>query len=236
MSLPRRLEAEWLDHLPPGDSRAIRSRRDLRRINAVMLHAGIVVRLLTRHVAGTPRAILDLGSGDGTFMLAVARRLAPRWRDVTVMLLDRQGIPSEKTRADFAALGWRAEPVSADVFDFFDRSPDAAADIVTANLFLHHFEPAPLAQLLAKAAQRIRLFVACEPRRATFPLISSKLLWALGCNDVTRHDAVVSVHAGFRGRELSELWPANGNWTLQERPAGLFSHCFIAQATGTNPP
>jgi hypothetical protein len=50
----------------------------------------------------------------------------------------------------------------------------------------------------------------------------------LGCNDVTRHDAVLSVRAGFTGSELSKLWPGGQEWEIEERPAGVFSHGFAA--------
>jgi hypothetical protein len=55
------------------------------------------------------------------------------------------------------------------------------------------------------------------------------LLWAIGCNAVTRHDATVSVRAGFSGNELSALWPADSGWQLTERRAGFFSHVFVAR-------
>jgi hypothetical protein len=45
---------------------------------------------------------------------------------------------------------------------------------------------------------------------------------------VTRYDAPVSVRAGFRGQELSRLWPQSG-WTLREQPARLFTHAFAAR-------
>jgi hypothetical protein len=60
-------------------------------------------------------------------------------------------------------------------------------------------------------------------------LFCSRLLWAIGCNAVTRHDAVVSVRAGFSGGELSALWPDQQNWRLTEQRAGMFSHLFIAR-------
>jgi hypothetical protein len=46
---------------------------------------------------------------------------------------------------------------------------------------------------------------------------------------VTRHDAVVSVRAGFSGRELSQLWPRAPGWRLDERPQAPFSHLFTAR-------
>jgi hypothetical protein len=55
------------------------------------------------------------------------------------------------------------------------------------------------------------------------------LLPALGVSADTRYDALVSVRAGFRGNELSRMWPTSGTrWTVQEYPAGLFSHLFVA--------
>src|SRR5262245_18337964 len=164
MSLPRRLEPEWLDHLPADDPRAMRSRRDLTRVNSFMGNAGRMAKALLAYATSAPRTILDLGSGDCQFMLAVARRLAPRWSAVTVVLLDQQNIVSQATRAGFAALGWQAQLRSADVFDFLAQA--SATYVVTANLFLHHFAEAELTRLLAQVAGKAALMVACEPRRS----------------------------------------------------------------------
>ena len=205
----------------------MRSRRDLTRVNSFMGNAGRMAKALLAHAPSAPRTIADLGSGDGQFMLAVARRLAPRWSGVSVVLLDQQNIVSQATRAGFAALGWRAEPTSADVFNFLAQG--RAADIVTANLFLHHFADAELTRLLTQVAGATAMMVACEPRRSKLVVEASRLLWMVGCNDVSVHDAVVSARAGFNGHELSALWPRDPQWHLQEHAAGLFSHRFIAR-------
>lgn len=234
MSLPRIVEPELLDQLPADDPRAVRSRHDLKLINALLFHTRMMARGLIRHCGDDrPRTLVDLGSGDGTFILGVARRLASRWPNVSVTLLDRQDIVSGDTRAAFAALGWKVETVMADLFDFLEGIGPADADIITANLFLHHFTPQQLARLLARAAQAARLFVACEPRRTSWVRESSRLLWALGCNDVSVHDAVASARAGFTGKELSALWPTGENWELHERAAGPFGHCFVARRVAT---
>jgi ubiquinone/menaquinone biosynthesis C-methylase UbiE len=174
--------------------------------------------------------VTELGAGDGNFLLRVAQKVSPRWPDVNATLLDRQRNVTPPTLAAFAALGWRVETVMADVFDW-PQKPDADT-VVIANLFLHHFADARLAELLRLVSRRAKLFVAIEPRRARWPLFCSRLLWAIGCNDVTRHDAVVSVRAGFSGHELSLLWPDHHDWQLTEQSAGAFSHLFIAQKTG----
>jgi len=230
MSLARCVEPEWLDELPPDDSRAIRARRDLRRVNAWMLQTGIMAQALIRHCAyEKPHTLLEIGAGDGTFMLRLARRLAPRWRNLTVILLDRQNIVSAETAEGFRALQWRVETVTADVFDFLKQSGPRSVDVIAANLFLHHFPQGQLARLLARAASVTRLFAACEPRRAPSALLGSRLLWAIGCNDVTRHDAAVSVRDGFNAHELTALWPRPAQWELHEHAAGLFTHCFVAR-------
>lgn len=223
----RQVESELLDQLPAEDPRAVGSRRDLRRINTLMMQPRIVARALARHCTTVPRTILDLGSGDGTLMLKVAQRLSPLWSNVKVTLLDQQNMVSHDTRSGFAALQWRAESVVSDVFTFLEQ-PAEGIDVVITNLFLHHFEGSRLRRLLELAAQRAPLFVACEPRRGNIALLLSAMTWAIGANEVTRHDAVASVHAGFSGHELSALWPQRGVWHLHEWSATPLSHCFVA--------
>jgi len=228
MSLPRAIEPEWLDRLPGEDPEAQASRRDLRRLNALMLHNRIVAGALFAQRVPKPRSLIEIGAGDGAFMLSVARQLAGRWPDVRITLLDRLDLVSEEMRERFTELGWQVRTVARDLFDFLEKDAPSF-DVMVANLFLHHFPERELVRLFNHAAGLTRLFVACEPRRS-FPVIqASRLVGAIGCNRVSRHDAFVSARAGFRGEELSALWPKGHGWQLGERPAGLFSHCFVAR-------
>ena len=221
----RALTPEILDFLAPDDPRAQRSRRDLARINAVMRQSAIMAKALMACPA--PKMLADLGGGDGRFMLKVAKRLAKHWPGVRLLILDRQNIVTEKTRLRFAALGWHCETLQGDIFESLPR---IAPDIVTANLFLHHLDDAALQRLLALVASRGRSFVACEPRRSAFALLGARLVFALGANDVTRHDAVASVRSGFRDLELSMLWPKDRAWICRERGVFPFSQLFHAHA------
>ncbi|MDB5741412.1 MAG: class SAM-dependent methyltransferase, partial [Alphaproteobacteria bacterium] len=214
----RVLVPEILDHLPADDPRAMRSRRDLARINAVMRQSVIMARALAR--CQPPRVIADLGSGDGRFMLRVAKSLSKHWPGVQLLICDQQNIVAAQTHAAFEKLGWGCEVRQGDIFQTLPQ-----ADIITANLFLHHFEDAQLAPLLALAASRAKAFVTCEPRRSRLALLGAHMVWALGANDVTRHDAVASVRAGFTDLELASLWP-QGNWTLDEHAVFPFTHVF----------
>lgn len=225
----RRVEREWLDELSPEDPRALGSRRDLRRLNAWMGNARTMARALAAAVREPPRRVVEMGAGDGHFLKRVARLLAGRWQGARAVLLDRLAVASPETCRIFAAAGWQAEVVTADVFDWLSREQVEAGEVLVANLFLHHFEGARLTELLREAARRAQVFIVIEPRRSVPALAFSRLVGVIGCNAVTRHDAPISVRAGFAGRELSQLWPGDGQWTLQERPAGWFSHLFVAR-------
>ena len=240
--MPRIVAAETLDGLAEDDPAAMRSRRDLQRVHRVMGTRRIVLQALrrlqlTRPAAGSPLRILELGAGDGSLMLGVARALRGEWPRVALTLLDRQNLVRQPTLDGYAEAGWTATPQVMDVFDWADEPGCGAPgrwDVIVAHLFLHHFETAPLASLLAAAASRTDCFFACEPRRGRLACAGSHLIGAIGANAVTREDAVLSVHAGFLGQEISRLWPLPAaGWALKEYRAGLFSHCFVAGRSGS---
>jgi hypothetical protein len=226
MGMPRRVEPEWLDELPPDDPRARRSRRDLVRINALMGNRRIVARALRR--AGKLGTVAEIGAGEGTLLLGEAEALSPAWGGARVFLVDRQALVREETLRRFAGAGCIAHAVQSDAFRWLADARTPSFDVIVANLFLHHFKADELQELLGLIARRTRSLIACEPRRCAVAMAGARLLGAVGCNAVSRHDAVVSVRAGFRDRELTALWPRDGSWDIDERARGLFSHGFVA--------
>jgi hypothetical protein len=239
--MQRNVSPEALDHLPPQDPMAQRSRRDLMRVHKAMRTREIVTRgwraLCPRPVAGRPLQILELGAGDGTLLLGVARQLGGRWPPVHLTLLDRQALVTPSTVAAYAALGWTATVQTVDALDWAQQPHGRSAsawDLVSTSLFLHHFEAEPLSVLLGAVAARSWRFFAFEPRRSALALAGSHLVGVIGANAVTRQDAVLSVHAGFRHREISAQWPCTLDaWHLRETSAGLFSHVFKAHRLET---
>lgn len=237
-TLPRQIEPETLDHLAADDPRAVRSRRDLRRVNRVMGSLGLLSRAIDAALRGAAESgggralqMAEIGAGDGSLALRLAQQRAAAWPSVRLDLVDRQSLVSEQTRAGFARLGWTVRSETADVFDWLAAQGSGRHDLVFANLFLHHFEPALLARLLQGLAACSKAFVALEPRRGPLALAGSHLIGFLGCNEVTRRDAVLSVRAGFADHEISALWPSSG-WETQEAAAGAFGHCFVARRSG----
>ena len=234
MSLSRRVEPELLDSLPADDPRAVGSRRDLRRINRIMGTCGLIARALDPLVRGTPAPrIVELGAGDGSLMLRIAKLRARHWPKLQVGLLDLQPVVRSETLTGFEELGWDARIVRTDVFDWFAQSNAGEDAIVVANLFAHHFDGERLRALLEGIATRASAFVCCEPRRNRFAYASSAMLWAIGCNRVTVHDGMLSVRAGFSGNELSSLWPHRPAWELAEDRVGPFVHRFVAVRKGS---
>ena len=229
LSLPRRVEPELLDHLGAHDPRAQRSRNDLRRLHRALATLTVLERALDRATSGSPpKTIVELGAGDGSLMLRLAHRRAARWPGVHVTLLDRLNLVAPRTLDAVRNLGWTPRVLAMDVFDWLAGADANLADVIFANLFIHHFSTEPLARMLAGIEQRCRVFFCCEPRRSALPLAGSYLVGLLGAGPVTRKDAVSSVHAGFRGHELSALWPNQSAWFLHENSAGPFSHGFLA--------
>jgi len=227
--MKRVLTPEWIDLLPADDPRIVRSRRDILRLNRINHSDALMARLL-RRVAGnqSPRTLTDLGSGDGLFVLHVARRLALHWREVNVRLVDTQPSVTPETLSAFNKLGWSADIVKADVSAATDWSRNGERHLYTANLFLHHFSNEQLREVFQRVAEHAHSFVAVEPTRGRPQHFVSRWLWLFGCGAATRHDGPASVRAGFRDQELSALWPAGGDWKINERNFGPFSHIFVA--------
>jgi hypothetical protein len=227
--MQRILEPELLDHLPPRDSRAIHSRRDLRLINRWMRNASHLWNAI-RVLKPQPKTIVELGSGDGTLMLRIAARAVNAWHEpVRLLLLDKEPVASTQTLNDFVNLGWSAEIVRADLHHWAETTSADSIDLIVANLFLHHFSDNELRLLFSRIAPRTRAFIACEPIRSRPALFATRCLWMLRCNHVTRNDAAISVRAGFRDHELSDLWPESSGFTLTEGAAGYASHSFVAR-------
>lgn len=223
----RQLQSELLDELPPTDPRAIHSRRDLRRINAIMRNAHYLEKFLTgidvRRFTAKKVTLLEIGAGDGNISLQLARALSRHGIPGSLLLLDRQPAIDSSIKI----LDWDHQIIEADLSDWLPSAPQI--DITVANLFLHHFENDELKIHFAALSQITKVIAACEPRRGRLAPFIARNVWLIGCNNVTCHDAEISVRAGFRDRELSALWPnADNSWRLTENRAGVFTHFFAA--------
>ena len=182
---PRQLVPELLDSLPANDPAAQHSRRDLRRINAIMGNSRWVVSAL--RLCAPPGAVaLELGAGCGHLGQSLTRR------GLTVAALDRCPPPAHWP----THLTWH----QADALKFAGYASYA---VIFGNLVFHHFSAPQLAALGEKLNHGAHVIVACEPARyRVFQFLFALIAPLIGANSVTRHDARVSIAAGFRHDEL----------------------------------
>ncbi len=179
---------EILDELAHEDPRAQRSRRDLRLVNFLMGNERWILRKITGE------RMVELGAGAA----ALTRQLA---REGEVTGLDLQEAPSD-LEADWVA------------GDLFQTLPEVEGEVVIANLILHHFKDDALARLGSILKKRRRLVIV-EPWRSRLSLAEAYLLHPF-VNEVTRHDMMVSIRAGFRRGELAQLLNLGPDWRWQE--------------------
>lgn len=185
---PRVVEPELLDSLPCDHPAARHNRRDLRVTNAFMGNHRWLGRLLRARVRRSEPA-LELGAGTGEVALRLHRR---GWR---VDGLDTWPAPAGWP----AAARWHR----TDLRNFGEYG---AYRVVFGNLIFHQFTAAELGALGARLAAGSRLLAACEPaRRRLSQWVFRLAAPLLGANDVTRHDAHVSIAAGFVDDELPRL-------------------------------
>ncbi|MDP3072542.1 MAG: hypothetical protein Q8N18_19770 [Opitutaceae bacterium] len=208
----RTIQPEILDGLAPDHPDARHSRRDLRLTNALAGSHRWIARTLPSLLRPGERA-LELGAGTGE----LGARLAAA--GVAIDGLDTWPRPA----------GWLAAQTwhRADLRTF--TGYDAYAAIV-GNLIFHHFTADELAALGATLRRQARVVVACEPARVRRAHTLFRLLAPLfGANHVTRHDARVSIAAGFRDDELARaLGLAAPDWEVRSTTTLLGLHRLVA--------
>jgi hypothetical protein len=199
--IPRVVVPELLDHLPADDPEAVRSRRDLQRVNALMGNDRWICRRTGRFPEAARRGIVEIGAGAGH----LCSRLANRFVEAPVAAYDLTPRP--------AGLLPRIRWHQGDVFDV-QEPPEGG--ILIANLFLHHFEAEALAGLGRRWIPRFDVLIFNEPDRARLPHLLGWLIhpWI---NRVTRHDMHVSIKAGFGTGELTRTLAVEpSHWSIEE--------------------
>jgi SAM-dependent methyltransferase len=176
-----------------------------------------------------PARIVELGAGDGTLLLRLAKTVHPQSSSTQLVLLDRQQLVSAETIDQYRRVGWNVEVQCDDALRWAAVSPSVTYDLCITTLFLHHFRDPELALLLGGVAARSDAFIAIEPYRGTLATVGSRLIGVLGAGAVTREDAVKSVEAGFVRGDITAAWAQDADsWWTQEFRAFPFSHCFLA--------
>ncbi|MGJ8676902.1 MAG: class I SAM-dependent methyltransferase [Akkermansiaceae bacterium] len=178
---------EILDDLHPDDPRAVRSRRDLRLINRLMRGEDWILKQLGE--LKSLKKVIELGAGEGLLSNKV-KVLFPEVEVVALDLITKpQGLNPE--------VSW--QQVNVLEYDAYDKD-----SVVIANLFIHHLSDEQLSQLGEKLAE-VKAVLFAEPHRCKVALVMGRCLFPV-INDVTRHDMIVSIRAGFIKSDLTKLF------------------------------
>jgi hypothetical protein len=208
----RTLTPELLDSLPSDHPDARHSRRDLRLINRVMGNHRWFERMLPRLIQNGDRT-LELGAGTGE----LATRLTAA--GIAVDALDFCARPAT----------WPADR-AWHVGDLRTFSGYGGYAAVLGNLILHHFADDELATLGATLQRTARVVLASEPKRSVrAQRIFSLLARSFGASHVTRHDAHVSIAAGFRDDELPRaLGLVDSAWAVHCETTAFGAYRMVA--------
>lgn len=206
--MKRELKPELLDSLPPDHPDARHNRRDLRLTNLAMGNYRWFSRTLPDMVRPRDR-VLEIGAGTGE----LGGHLAGR--NIAVDGLDLWPAPAGR----HSDQSWHR----ADLLSFGGYGRYA---VIIGNLIFHQFTASQLGELGGKLRRSARIIVACEPlRRRSSQLLFAAIAPLLGANQVSLHDAHVSVAAGFRGNELPEmlgLRQPEWNWSCHHTLLGAY--------------
>ena len=217
-TLPELLDAE----LPASEVR--KSLADLRFVNRCLGTRGSLLRAIAPHL---PRggSLLDVGCASGDVLAYLRQRLHPRLA---------AGLDIKALHLSDAAQGLQG--VVGDV----RHLPFVAGsfDVVTASLFLHHFDAAELPAVLAELARVARqAVVVCDLRRALVPYHFGRAAFPLlFATPVSVHDGLVSIRRGFRERELRGAFAEAGLGAIRIRRAFPYRLLAVAPVGGSGRP
>jgi SAM-dependent methyltransferase len=194
----RSTESELLDE-GVAEAEALRSLQDLRFVNRWLGNASSVLAAVRPHLPPGGR-LLDVGSASG---------------DLPSYLLARLPGPIFATGLDIKPLHFHyasrsLHRVVADVRAL--PFPERSFDVVTASLFLHHFDAGELPSLLASLFRLARrALVVNDLERSFVPHLFGRAFFRLLFRSrVSVADGLVSIRRGFRPGELREAFADAG--------------------------
>jgi ubiquinone/menaquinone biosynthesis C-methylase UbiE len=228
---PRVYIEELLDLGEGSDDDVARNLADLRRINRFLGGRRVVTEALAALAAqGMWRelSLLDVGTGSADIPGAVADWCNERGVAATIAALD---LSERNLRIARSRLGINeaVQLVRGDSrrLPFANRS----FDVVTASLFLHHFEDADVARLLAEFARVARRAVIVNDLiRHRVPYWFAKVSGPLlATSYLTRYDGPASVLRGFTIAEMATLAERAGLRRIELRRRFPYRLSLIAQ-------
>ncbi|MEO7042127.1 MAG: methyltransferase domain-containing protein [Gemmatimonadaceae bacterium] len=195
----RRYNTELLDSPGHDDELVLRTVRDIKRSNRVLLGARAALAELDPYLSQLPAhaTLLDVGTGFGDLPRAAAQKADRFGKDLTTIGLDAN--PAIARGASRCV----SQTVCASGLAL--PFPSASVDIVMCSQTLHHFRGDDETMLLGEMNRVAKIAVVVSDLRRSWIAASGFWLasYPLGFHRVTRHDGVLSVLRGYTRAELS---------------------------------
>jgi len=219
----RQITPEFMDELSVNPSELDRALRYIRGINRWLGGAAALIRHLEAWTRGWERgqelSLLDVGTGSADIPLEALRWARGRGIRLQVTGIDRHPGTLELAREhviaatrdlDSSEVADAFTLVQLDASDLDQRFSPASFDYVHAGMFLHHLDDDHIVRVLRsmdRAARRGIVWNDLVRSRVGYGAIH---LMTLGQPRIIRHDATVSVRAGFTRVEAMELGRSAG--------------------------
>ena len=210
----RRNDPEWMDREGNTVEDLAPTLRDLRNVNRLLGGRATLLRALRPRFEAAPAGatvrVLDVGTGDGDLPRALVTEAARLGRRAEVVAIDRDPVVAELARARCAGI----EGIHVVRADALALPFEAGSfDIVTASLFLHHFDDGEAIALLRELRRVARDAVVVNDLRRH--RVAWAFIWMLGkarlVSRMSANDGPLSVLKGFTDAELLAIGRACGD-------------------------
>jgi SAM-dependent methyltransferase len=206
-----------------AEDEARRSLADIRFVNRWLGNRGALLAAVRPFLASSPRPrLLDVGCGSA---------------DVPAFLARSAGVPIVVVGADLKLLHLKEAPpdvhtVVADVRAL--PFPPRSFDVVTASLFLHHFDGSQVAEVLRGLfALARRALVINDLHRARVPYLFGKATFpALLRSPVSVADGLLSIRRAFTPAELRRAFEEAGVRSVHIRRTWPYRLLAVAKRNG----
>lgn len=212
----RSAELEIMDDLNCHGEVVDQTLRELEIINRLLGGDNVTIdgiEKLTREKKSL--VIADYGCGGGDLAMKIVR-----WARTKSIKIEVIGIDANPNIIEFAKKNCSDfKEISFETLDVFAN--EKQYDIITATLFVHHFDNDQLVRLFLSMKNQARVGVVINDiHRHSFSYHSIKLLTSLfSKSSMVKFDAPLSVKRAFRKGELIDILHAAGitNYTLKWR-------------------
>ena len=204
----RRHDPEWMDREDNTRADLEGALADIGAVNRFLGGSKIVVESVLPYLAAAmperPLTVLDVGTGAADVPRALVEAARVAGRPIRIVAVDRDPVTAALARGACEGIP-EIEVLERDAFRL--GFPAGSFDLVTASLFLHHFDHRDAVRLIA-AFRRLarRAVLVNDLRRHAIPwALIAVAARATRRHPMFVHDAPLSVLRGFTDDELRRI-------------------------------